>query len=76
MQLKTTQYIVTTHSPILPDHLPNRSLLAVRRDNGETRAEPLAAWGSLARGQAIGEALSDEQELSISERIMRGDFGA
>ena len=44
MQLKTTQYIVTTHSPILPDHLPDSSLLAVRRDNGKTRAEPLTPF--------------------------------
>lgn len=69
---------VHRHNPFADPSRPPAQplLLAVRRDNGETRAEPLAAWGSLARGQAIGEALSDEQELSISERIMRGDFGA
>ena len=37
-----TQYIVTTHSPILPDLLPDDSLLAVRRDKRRTRIDPFS----------------------------------
>ena len=34
--LRQTQYIVTTHSPVLPDFLADGSLFAVRRPNGLT----------------------------------------
>ena len=72
-----TQYIVTTHSPILPDLLPDESLLAVRRVERETRIDPFSSWGSLARRKEIGHVLDDgEENLAPSERILRGDFDA
>ena len=40
--LGQTQYIVTTHSPRLPDLLADDSLFVVRRRNGQTRIDPLA----------------------------------
>ena len=75
--LKQSQYIVTTHSPILPDLLSDSSLFVVQRTDGHTRVTPFSTWGPLARGSSIGEALTDDQERSpISERILRGDFDA
>ena len=75
--LKQSQYIVTTHSPILPDMLSNKSLFVVRRSDGRTRIDPFSLWGPLDRGGSIGEALSDDEERSpVSERILRGDFDA
>ena len=75
--LGPTQYIVTTHSPILPDLLPNDSLFAVRRTNRDTSIDPFSTWGPLARRSDIDKALEDLQpSLSVSERIMRGDFDA
>ena len=75
--LKQSQYIVTTHSPILPDLLSDRSLFVVQRTDGRTRIDPFSAWGPLARGSSIGAALSDDLERSpVSERILRGDFDA
>ena len=75
--LKQSQYIVTTHSPILPDLLSDSSLFVVRRADGQTRIAPFSTWGSLPRGAHIGKALSEDQERSpISERILRGDFDA
>lgn len=75
--LKQSQYIVTTHSPILPDMLSNSSLFVVRRSNGGTRVDPFSTWGPLGRGREIGDALSDDEEGSrISERMLRGDFDA
>ena len=75
-----TQYIVTTHSPVLPDLLPEDSLLAVRRNGRRTRIDPFSTWGPLGRLGArkdIGRALDDEEEsLPVSRRIMRGDFDA
>ena len=72
-----TQYIVTTHSPILPDLLPKDSLLAVRRRGRRTLVDPFSAWGPLARRKAIGAALDDDEDpLPASQRILRGDFDA
>ena len=73
----STQYIVTTHSPILPDLLPDESLFVVQRANRHTRVGPFRDWGPLARGQGIEQALSQEYEpLPISHRTLRGDFDA
>lgn len=72
-----TQYIVTTHSPMLPDLLPESSLFVVQKFSGRTSIEPLQSWGPLARGAEIARALDDVHEpLQVSERILRGDFDA
>ena len=76
-RLGATQYIVTTHSPVLPDLLPDDSLLAVRRVGRQTRIDPFSAWGSLRRSEDIGRTTGDgEARLPVSQRIMRGDFDA
>ena len=76
-QFRETQYIVTTHSPILPDRLPEGSLFVVQRVNRETRIAPFETWGPLGRQRDIQEALDDGYEtLPISERLLRGDFDA
>ena len=75
--IDTTQYIVTTHSPILPDLLPNDSLFPVRRSDRQTHIEPFSTWGALARKKNIDQALDDQTEkIPISDRILRGDFDA
>jgi predicted ATPase len=75
--LGQTQYIVTTHSPLLPDLLPDDSLLVVQRINGQTRIDPFRSWGPLARRDDIDHVLEDQhQMLPVSERILRGDFDA
>ena len=72
-----SQYIVTTHSSVLPDMLPDESLFAVRRSGRRTRFDPLSTWGPLARSQDINRALDDGgDDLRVSERILRGDFDA
>ena len=71
------QFIVTSHSSILPDRLPEESLLVVHRIDHETQVAPLEAWGPLGRKQDIRTVLDDGYEtLPISERILRGDFDA
>lgn len=75
--LGSTQYIVTTHSPILPDLLPDDSLFAVRRNQRRTRIDPFSTWGPLGRRSDIDQAFDDQQKkLSVSERSLRGDFDA
>ena len=71
------QYIVTTHSPILADLLPDESLFAVRRIDRATRIDPFSAWGSRDRRRRIGGSPDEFNEtLPVSERILRGDFDA
>ncbi len=75
--LEPAQYIVTTHSPILPDRLPEDSLYAVRRRNGCTCVDPLSGWGPLSRRSSIDDVLSEQEDpLPVSVRMMRGDFDA
>ena len=70
-----TQYIVTTHSPILPDLLPDDALFVVQRKDRETQVESFKKWGPLGRRLDIASALDDGGEpLPISDRILRGDF--
>ncbi len=82
MSLGQTQYIVTTHSPRLPDLLPEKSLFVVRRRNGQTCINsladwgPAAEWGRLGRSAGVWQALDDDETSSISERLLRGDFDA
>ena len=78
--LGQTQFIVTTHSPLLPDRMPDSSLLAVRRVNGRTHIDTSATWGPLGplgRRKDIDRVLEDDGDpLPVSERIRRGDFDA
>jgi len=69
-----SQLIVTTHSPILPDLIPNDSLFVCRKEEGRTEITPFRTWGPLGRRKDIDEAL--DEPLKPSERIMRGDFDA
>lgn len=71
----TTQYIVTSHSPVLPDLLPSNSLFVTRRIDRKTHIEHFSTWGPLAQRQDIDRALEGlDSTLTVSERVMRGDF--
>ena len=75
--LERTQYIVTTHSPILPDFIPVECLHVCRKIKGNTEIESfITLMASIWPKLDIKEALQDEDELSISEFILRGDFDA
>ena len=75
-----TQIIVTSHSPILPDLIPDKFLYVCRKLEGRTSIEPFTNWGPLfqkMRKTSIDGALDDLPEtLPVSERILRGDFDA
>ena len=76
-QSGTTQLFVTTHSPILPDHIPNESLYVCRKANGATSIEPFSDWGPLYRKAEIDSGLDDSSEdEKVSSRLLRGDFDA
>ncbi len=64
-----TQVIITTHSPLLVDLIPHESLYVCRKPQGSTVIEPFSDW------ELLEKAMDDEEEdLSVSERIQRGDF--
>lgn len=75
-----TQYIVATHSPVLPDLIQDESLLVVRRNERATRIDPFTCFstlGTLGRERDIDQVLDDSREsLPVSDRILRGDFDA
>jgi AAA15 family ATPase/GTPase len=72
-----TQLIVTTHSPILPDHIANESLFVFHKKSTGTIIEPFSVWGPLARRSGIDDALEEEAEpVPVSQRMLRGDFDA
>jgi predicted ATPase len=71
-----TQYIVTTHSPILPDLVADEQRFVCRKLRGATEIAPYEAWGPLAKNASIDDALADADETTPSERMRRGDFDA
>ena len=78
MILEDIQFVVTTHSFLLPDLIPPESLYVCRKVNGNTEIEPFNMMhvGPLWKKSDIEVALDDEDALSPSERILRGDFDA
>jgi predicted ATPase len=73
------QLIVTTHSPLLPDLIPDENLYVCRKTEGQTRITPFASWGEIARRATIDGALEETGEgakTPVSARILRGDFDA
>ena len=73
-----TQYIVTTHSPILPDMIPDDCLFVAQRKGRCTQIYPFTHWGPLWRRVGIDKSLDDDRQdwLPVSKRILRGDFDA
>jgi len=75
-ELGETQMIVTTHSPLLVDLIPNEYLYVCRKRVGSTEIE-LVTLLDLWRGRTIEDALEGEEEpLSVSAHILRGDLDA
>ena len=66
-----TQVIATTHSPVLVDLIPKKSLYAFRKVNGKTAIDPLS---HLEAQKYKRSSKSDFEETRTSKRILRGDF--
>jgi predicted ATPase len=76
-----SQLIVTTHSPVLLDLLPDDSLFVCRKEDGRTTITPLGTYLPVMHSERhndIVEALDEPHPVSllVSERLMRGDFDA
>ena len=55
-----TQVIVTSHSPVLTDIMPDEYLYICRKIDGETIIEPFSNWGPLSRKLVIDRAFGNE----------------
>lgn len=69
------QIIITTHSTVLADLMPDDALLVCRKTDGRTRIEPYRNCFPLGRTGEIEERL-DAEEVPVSTRILRGDLDA
>ncbi len=73
-----TQCVVTTHSTVLLDCLPEKSLLFARKADGRTEFRTLGDWlpspRKAAKGVAPREPDGGAPPRPISYRILRGDF--
>ncbi|AGY56942.1 AAA family ATPase [Gloeobacter kilaueensis] len=71
---RDTQFIVNSHSPVLPEYFDDINLIMCRRLSGQTVFEPFDSLGNLYRKEDIEKALEDEP-LPLSSRLVRGDYG-
>ena len=73
-----SQLIVTTHSPVLLDLLPDDSLFVCRKEEGRTTITPLGPYdGPLLQSERRNDIdIALDEPLLVSERLMRGDFDA
>jgi predicted ATPase len=71
-----TQYIITTHSPLLADQMPVDSLYVCQKRKGVSSIKPLSQieWGPLSHRTTIKEALEENPDRSISKFMLRGDL--
>jgi predicted ATPase len=69
-----SQIVVTTHSPLLPDLMPEESLYACRKVDGKTQIGPFHP-GPLFKQGDVQDTL-DAESTPMSTRILRGDFDA
>ncbi|MBI2913687.1 MAG: AAA family ATPase [Chloroflexi bacterium] len=70
------QYVINTHSPILPEFFAPENLVLCTREDGSTKFSqyklgPLFMRPEVERVLAQGEP----EETSIAEKLLRGDFG-
>ncbi len=73
--LERTQYIVTTHSPLLLEFIPHDFFYVCRKVDGNTEIEPFTTRiASLWPKLDVNKALKDEDDMSIPKRILRGDL--
>jgi predicted ATPase len=77
-QLETTQQLITTHSPLLLDQIPHEHLYNFTRVAGQTTVRPISE--GLYKDNEINQGLDDQSDvegfpaLSISQKVMRGDY--
>lgn len=71
------QYLVNTHSAILPEYFDDRDLILCRKEQGGTEFVRFPVREPLLKKQNVEAALEEDGvgSTSFSERIIRGDYG-
>jgi predicted ATPase len=73
--LGDTQFIVTTHSPILLDMLPEDSLYLFKKNKkGHTNIEHYQSEEPKDRKKTIEEALNGEPYVPLSQKVLREEL--
>jgi predicted ATPase len=73
-----TQFILNTHSPVLPEDLQFNeaaSLVCCRKSGRSTVFEPFGHRGELGSESAIRAALDEDQTSSLQQRLVQGELG-
>jgi predicted ATPase len=76
-----TQIIINTHSSHFPEQFDEEFLVCAAKDIGTSKFTPFSSFGPLFKRQDIVESLNretsplDDEPTSLSERILRGDYG-
>jgi predicted ATPase len=76
VSMNETQFIVTTHSPVLLDLIPPNALYVCRRSEGRTSIMSFPDTIPLMRRNRIAEHLDGDEDLKVSTRVLRGDYDA
>ena len=67
---------MNTHSPILPEYFfEDAYILVCTKANHASHFKPLDTAGPLFRRVDVERALEQEPLPSLSQRILRGDYG-
>lgn len=70
-----SQFVVTSHSPVLLDLIPAESLFVCQQIDRSTTVSAFSSSGPLYRRGQIAEKLSDPAEEDVlSLRLLRGEF--
>jgi predicted ATPase len=73
----STQFIINTHSPVLPEFFLDSKiakLVACRKEGRVTKFDSFETEGPLFQLKEI-EAALDEPQTPLRDRLIRGDFG-
>ena len=57
-----SQAIVTTHSPVFTDFIPDESLYVCQKEEGRTTIYPYTSWGPLSRRKDPSKVLGDKKD--------------
>ncbi|MBA2395639.1 MAG: AAA family ATPase [Ktedonobacteraceae bacterium] len=71
--MHNSQVIVTTHSPDLLDFISHENLFMCYKRNGHTIIEPFSNRETPDSNNTLD---GEDEELMVSERVLRGDFDA
>lgn len=74
-QDEQTQFIINSHSPVLPDYFDDSSLIICKKEQGQTVFESFQSYGPVFKSGDVSEALDNEEPALMATKLVRGDHG-